>query len=144
MREPPRATSLLTLCPRLLLQTPGGRAILSRSAERSTQACQVAQPGNIDAGSVCRLTFSGNAHAMVCLSSMRTPMRLLIGVWRRYDAVMEAFGGDGFTARSAAELAAACRISFAARRPALINVAIDPFAGVESGNVHAFNQPSKL
>ena len=69
---------------------------------------------------------------------------LLIGVWRRYDTIMEAFGGDGFTVRSAAELAAACRISFAARRPALINVAIDPFAGVESGNVHAFNQPSKL
>jgi 2-hydroxyacyl-CoA lyase 1 len=57
---------------------------------------------------------------------------------------MEAFGGDAFTVSSAAELAAACRISFAARRPALLNVAIDPFAGVESGNVHAFNQPSKL
>ena len=81
---------------------------------------------------------------MVYLSMMMTPMGMLIGVWRRYDTVMEAFGGDSFTARSAAELAAACRISFAAKRPALINVAIDPFAGVESGNVHAFNQPSKL
>ena len=57
---------------------------------------------------------------------------------------MEAFGGDAFTVSSATELAAACRISFAARRPALLNVAIDPFAGVESGNVHAFNQPPKL
>ena len=54
---------------------------------------------------------------------------------------MEAFGGDAFHVRSAAELAAACRIAFAARRPALINVTIDPFAGVESGNVHAFNAP---
>lgn len=62
----------------------------------------------------------------------------------RYEAIMAAFGGDPFTACTAAELAAACRISFAARRPALINVAIDPFAGVESGNVHAFNQPSKM
>lgn len=59
----------------------------------------------------------------------------------RYEAVMEAFGGDAFSVRSAAELATACRITFAARRPALINVAIDPFAGVESGNVHAFNAP---
>ena len=62
-------------------------------------------------------------------------------VLRRYEGVMEAFGGDAFSVRSAAELAAACRITFAARRPALINVAIDPFAGVESGNVHAFNAP---
>ena len=57
---------------------------------------------------------------------------------------MGAFGGDAFTVSSAAELAAACRIAFAARKPALLNIAIDPFAGVESGNVHAFNQPSKL
>ena len=57
---------------------------------------------------------------------------------------MGAFGGDAFAVSSAAELAAACRIAFAARKPALLNVAIDPFAGVESGNVHAFNQPSKL
>lgn len=62
----------------------------------------------------------------------------------RYEAIMEAFGGDAYAVNSAAELAAACRIAFAARRPALLNVAIDPFAGVESGNVHAFNQPSKL
>lgn len=62
----------------------------------------------------------------------------------RYQAIMEAFGGDAYAVSSAAELAAACRISFAARRPSLLNVAIDPFAGVESGNVHAFNQPSKL
>ena len=62
----------------------------------------------------------------------------------RYEALMEAFGGDAFPVGSAAELAAACRIAFAAKRPALINVAIDAFAGVESGNVHAFNQPSKL
>jgi len=33
------------------------------------------------------------------------------------------------------------RTAFAAQRPALINVTIDPMAGVESGNVHAFNAP---
>ena len=60
---------------------------------------------------------------------------------RRYDAIMDAFGGDAFSVNSSAQLAAACRISFAAMRPALINVTLDPFAGVESGNVHAFNAP---
>lgn len=59
----------------------------------------------------------------------------------RYDLLMEAFGGDSYSVDSAATLAAACRRAFEARRPALINVVIDPFAGVESGNVHAFNAP---
>ena len=57
----------------------------------------------------------------------------------RYEALMEACGGDAHAAASAAQLGAACRIAFAAKRPALINVAIDPCAGVESGTVHAFN-----
>ncbi|BDA45528.1 probable 2-hydroxyacyl-CoA lyase at C-terminar half [Coccomyxa sp. Obi] len=59
----------------------------------------------------------------------------------RYEAIMDAFGGDAFSVNSSAQLAAACRICFAAMRPALINVTLDPFAGVESGNVHAFNAP---
>lgn len=54
---------------------------------------------------------------------------------------MEAFGGDAYSVGNATALAAACKRSFEARRPALINVTIDPFAGVESGNVHAFNAP---
>lgn len=58
---------------------------------------------------------------------------------------MEAFGGDSYAVDTSAALAAACQRAFEARRPALINVTIDPFAGVESGNVHAFNAPkSKL
>ena len=59
----------------------------------------------------------------------------------RYDLLMEAFGGDSYTVDSVAALEAACQRAFQARRPALINVTLDPFAGVESGNVHAFNAP---
>lgn len=59
----------------------------------------------------------------------------------QYDAIMRSFGAHGVTVKTAAELAAACRQTFAARKPALINVILDPFAGVESGNVHAFNAP---
>ncbi|KAK9828489.1 hypothetical protein WJX72_000277 [[Myrmecia] bisecta] len=59
----------------------------------------------------------------------------------RYELIMEAFGGESFSVNSSSQLASACRIAFAARRPALINITIDPMAGVESGNVHAFNAP---
>lgn len=37
----------------------------------------------------------------------------------------------------------ALREALASRRPTLINVAIDPQAGAESGSVHAFNAPSR-
>ena len=57
----------------------------------------------------------------------------------RYEMVMEAFGGDGYAVSTALQLAAACACAFAARRPALINVALDPLAGVESGRAHDFN-----
>ena len=58
---------------------------------------------------------------------------------------MEAMGGTGYDVADAASLAAACKKAFAARQPALINVHLDPQAGVESGNVHSFNAPkSKL
>ena len=60
---------------------------------------------------------------------------------RSYHLVIEAFGGKGYDVATAASLAAACKQAFAARRPALINVHLDPMAGVESGNVHSFNAP---
>lgn len=54
---------------------------------------------------------------------------------------MAAFGGEGYEVESEAQLASAVRIAFSSRKPALINVLLDPLAGVESGNVHAFNAP---
>jgi thiamine pyrophosphate-dependent acetolactate synthase large subunit-like protein len=59
----------------------------------------------------------------------------------RYQALMEAFGGEGVEAATADELAAALKKALDSGRPTLINVVIDPQAGVESGNVHAFNAP---
>ena len=55
--------------------------------------------------------------------------------------IMEAFGGNAHGVVNAGQLASACRAAFQGRQPTLINVNIDPFAGVESGNVHAFNAP---
>ncbi len=57
----------------------------------------------------------------------------------RYHQIMEAFGGRGMQVNSADELGGACARAFAERQPCLINVMMDPVAGVESGSVHAFN-----
>ncbi|KAL4431652.1 hypothetical protein ABPG77_001494 [Micractinium sp. CCAP 211/92] len=59
----------------------------------------------------------------------------------RYQLLMEAFGGEGAEVATAEELQSALRAALASRRPTLINVTLDPMAGVESGNVHAFNAP---
>ncbi len=50
---------------------------------------------------------------------------------------MQAFGGEGYAVNSRQQLAVACRQAFSAKQPALINVAIDPMAGVESGATKA-------
>ena len=47
----------------------------------------------------------------------------------KYDLLMHAFGGQGYTVETPAQLAEAVREAFSAKKPALINVTIDPFAG---------------
>ncbi|KAL0038994.1 hypothetical protein WJX77_004453 [Trebouxia sp. C0004] len=59
----------------------------------------------------------------------------------KYHMMMEAFGGQSYNVNSSGSLAAACRTAFSQRKPTVINVQIDPMAGVESGNVHSFNAP---
>jgi len=61
----------------------------------------------------------------------------------RYELLAEAFGGAGVCVEDAAGLKAAFKEALETRRTTVINVQIDPFAGVESGNVHAFNTVSK-
>lgn len=53
----------------------------------------------------------------------------------RYDLLIEAFGGKGYLVGTPEELEGALKESFAARKPAVINVTIDPFAGSESGRM---------
>lgn len=57
----------------------------------------------------------------------------------KYDVMIQAFGGQGFRVETAEELQSVLRQTLASRKPSLINLIIDPTAGVESGNVHAFN-----
>jgi oxalyl-CoA decarboxylase len=62
----------------------------------------------------------------------------------RYDRLIEAFGGVGYHVEDTSSLAKALETSLAARRPALINCAIDPRAGTESGHIQSFNPRSAL
>jgi thiamine pyrophosphate-dependent acetolactate synthase large subunit-like protein len=59
--------------------------------------------------------------------------------------MMEAFGGRGLRCATAAELETAFQTALCGQSviPTLIDVVLDPMAGVESGNVHAFNVPQK-
>ncbi|KAF3779833.1 2-hydroxyacyl-CoA lyase [Nymphaea thermarum] len=56
-----------------------------------------------------------------------------------YHTLMEAFGGKGYLVSTPEELQFALNESFSARRPALINVTIDPYAGAESGRMQHKN-----
>ncbi|KAH7299167.1 hypothetical protein KP509_25G075700 [Ceratopteris richardii] len=57
----------------------------------------------------------------------------------KYHILMEAFGAKGYSVATPEELQHAVTESFAARKPALINVVVDPYAGSESGRMHHRN-----
>ncbi|MEM9370781.1 MAG: oxalyl-CoA decarboxylase [Pseudomonadota bacterium] len=60
----------------------------------------------------------------------------------RYDKMMEAFGGDGHWVRTPDELNRAVRDALDSGKPTLVNAAIDPAAGKESGNIGNLNPTS--
>jgi len=60
----------------------------------------------------------------------------------RYDMMMQAFGGVGVHVTTPAALADAVEEALASGRPTLINAAIDPKAGKESGNIGSLNPQS--
>ncbi|KAH6784105.1 Thiamine pyrophosphate dependent pyruvate decarboxylase family protein [Perilla frutescens var. hirtella] len=56
-----------------------------------------------------------------------------------YHILLEAFGGKGYLAGTPDELKSALAESFSARKPTVINVTIDPYAGAESGRLQHKN-----
>ncbi|KAF8378656.1 hypothetical protein HHK36_030005 [Tetracentron sinense] len=56
-----------------------------------------------------------------------------------YHILIEAFGGKGYLVETPEELKSALAESFSARKPAVINVTIDPYAGAESGRMQHKN-----
>ena len=62
----------------------------------------------------------------------------------RYDKMMEAFGGTGVHATTPDELKRAVNAAMDSGKPTLINAAIDPAAGSESGRIGNLNPQSQL
>jgi oxalyl-CoA decarboxylase len=62
----------------------------------------------------------------------------------RYEKLIEAFGGAGYYAADPKELGKALTDALAAGKPALINCAIDPTAGTESGHIGNLNPQSTI
>ena len=62
----------------------------------------------------------------------------------RYDKMMEAFGGVGVHATTPDELRRAVNEAMDSGKPTLINAAIDPAAGTESGNIGSLNPQSSV
>ena len=62
----------------------------------------------------------------------------------RYDKMIEAFGGTGFHVTTPAELKKAINSAMDSGKPTLVNAAIDPAAGSESGRIGNLNPQSKL
>src|SRR5688572_14087524 len=62
----------------------------------------------------------------------------------RYDRMMEAFGGVGVHATTPDELKRAVNAAMDSGKPTLINAAIDPTAGSESGRIGNLNPQSVL
>ncbi|XP_058009316.1 2-hydroxyacyl-CoA lyase-like [Hevea brasiliensis] len=52
-----------------------------------------------------------------------------------YHILIEAFGGKGYLVETPDELKPALAESFSARKPTVINVTIDPYAGAASGRL---------
>jgi oxalyl-CoA decarboxylase len=62
----------------------------------------------------------------------------------RYDKMMEAFGGVGVHVTTPDDLKRAVNAAMDSGKPTLINAAIDPAAGSESGRIGNLNPQSKL
>jgi oxalyl-CoA decarboxylase len=62
----------------------------------------------------------------------------------RYDKMMEAFGGVGVHVTTPDELHRAVSEAMDSGKPTLVNAAIDPAAGSESGNIGSLNPQSAL
>lgn len=56
-----------------------------------------------------------------------------------YHTLIEAFGGTGYLVTTPDELKHALSESFSARKPTVVNVIIDPYAGSESGRLQHKN-----
>ncbi len=74
----------------------------------------------------------------------RDPATTVFVKGARYDKIMEAFGGAGVHVTTPDELKRAVDAAMDSGKPALINAAIDPAAGSESGRIGNLNPQSSV
>jgi oxalyl-CoA decarboxylase len=72
------------------------------------------------------------------------PSPMVLMKQARYEKLIEAFGGDGYYAADPQALAKALTEALSSGKPALINCAIDPKAGTESGHISSLNPQSSI
>lgn len=78
----------------------------------------------------------------VNLSKDGDPAPTTLDAEARYDKIIEAFGGQPYNATTPDELVKALEESIASRKPALINVVLNPASGKESGHIGYLNPAS--
>jgi oxalyl-CoA decarboxylase len=67
------------------------------------------------------------------------PAATMFAPGSRYDIMMQAFGGVGYNATTPEELSEMLDTAIQSRKPTMINVVLDPDAGVESGRIQGLN-----
>jgi oxalyl-CoA decarboxylase len=72
------------------------------------------------------------------------PAPMVLMKQARYEKLIEAFGGVGYNVVDPQGLAKALTEALASGKPALINCAIDPKAGTESGHISNLNPQSNI
>jgi oxalyl-CoA decarboxylase len=80
----------------------------------------------------------------VNLSGGDDPATTMFVKGSRYDRMIDGFGGVGVHVTTPDELKRAVDTAIESGRPTLINAAIDPAAGSESGNIGNLNPKSNL
>ena len=96
---------------------------------------------------VCTVVFNNNGiyrGTDVNPTGGRDPATTVFVRDARYDRIIEAFGGVGAHATTPDELKRAVDAALDSGKPTLINAAIDPAAGSESGRIGNLNPQSKL
>jgi oxalyl-CoA decarboxylase len=96
---------------------------------------------------VCTVVFNNNGiyrGTDVNPSGGHDPATTVFVKDARYDRIIEAFGGVGAHATTPDELKRAVVAALDSGKPTLINAAIDPAAGSESGRIGNLNPQSKL
>ena len=72
------------------------------------------------------------------------PAPTVLNAGARHELIAEAFGGKGYHVTTPSELESALTEALASNRPSIVDCALDPAAGVESGHLASLNPVSAV